>query len=124
MQNIFPYCSFYIFHVRSGSVNSVDKLELSQDVLADVKTDSSEKLIKVSPYSSTKYLNFKCPYGDVKVPKIDTSTAYILFYERSGLDYQPYLPKVHDSDGRQQVPTVDDLDDSESELRKQLCSLQ
>lgn len=60
----------------------------------------------------------------MKVPKIDTSTAYILFYERSGLEYQPYLPKVQVSDERQQVPTVDDLDDSENELRKQLCSLQ
>lgn len=112
------------FHIRSGSVSSVDKLGLSQEALGDVKTGSSEKLIKESPYASRKYLNFKCPYGDVKVPKIDTSSAYILFYERSGLDYQPYLPKAQVSDGRQQVPTIDDLDDSENELRKQLCSLQ
>lgn len=112
------------FFQRSGSVSSIDKIGFSQEVLADVKTGSSEKLIKESPHASTKYLNFKCPYGDVKVPKIDTSTAYILFYERSGLDYQPYLPNVQVSDGRLQVPTVDDLDDSENELRKQLCSLQ
>lgn len=109
---------------RSGSSNSVDKLGLSQEPLSEIKCSSSEKLIKESPYSSRKYLNFKCPYGDVKVPKIDTSTAYILFYERSGLDYQPYLPKVQMPDGKEQVPTVDELDESENELRKQLCSLQ
>lgn len=115
---------FYISYSRSGSISSVDKLGLNQEASGETRS-SSEKLIKESPYSSRKYLNFKCPYGDVKVPKIDTSTAYILFYERSGLDYQPYLPKVQVSNGRQQqVPTVDDLDDSENELRKQLCSLQ
>lgn len=114
-----------ILFCRSGSVSSVDKLGLNQDALSEIKSGSSEKLIKESPYSSRKYLNFKCPYGDVKVPRIDTSTAYILFYERSGLEYQPYLPRVQVSNGRQQqVPTVDDLDDSENELRKQLCSLQ
>lgn len=109
---------------RSGSISSVEKLGLSSEPSHELKCGSSEKLIKESPYSSRKYLNFKCPYGDVKVPKIDTSAAYILFYERSGLDYQPYLPKVKVSDGKQQVPTVDELDESENELRKQLCSLQ
>lgn len=65
--------------------------------------------------------SFKCAYSDVKVPKIDTSAAYILFYERSGLDYKPYLPEVV-SNG-QVVPEVE-LDENESELRKQLCSIQ
>lgn len=27
-------------------------------------------------------------------PNIDTSSAYLLFYERQGLDYQPYLPTI------------------------------
>ncbi|KYB26971.1 ubiquitin carboxyl-terminal hydrolase 32 isoform X2 [Tribolium castaneum] len=63
----------------------------------------------------------KCAYSDVKTPKIDTSSAYILFYERSGLDYKPYLPEVV-SNG-QIVPEVE-LDENESELRKQLCSIQ
>jgi hypothetical protein len=65
--------------------------------------------------------SYKCAYSDVKVPKIDTSSAYILFYERSGLDYKPYLPEVV-SNG-QIVPEVE-LDENESELRKQLCSIQ
>lgn len=83
---------------------------------------SGEKLLKDSPYISRKSLNsFKCPYGDVKVPKIDTSTAYILFYERSGLDYKPYLPKVIPNGVGKQVP-VEDLDENESE--KQMCSIQ
>lgn len=51
---------------------------------------------------------------------MDTSSAYILFYERSGLDYKPYLPEVTNN---QTVPEVE-LDESESELRRQLCALQ
>lgn len=27
-------------------------------------------------------------------PNIDKSSAYLLFYERQGLDYQPYLPTI------------------------------
>lgn len=75
-------------------------------------------------YESKSSLNsFKCAYSDVRIPKIDTSTAYILFYERSGLDYKPYLPKVVVSNGQTNVPEVE-LEENESELRKQLCSVQ
>lgn len=28
-------------------------------------------------------------------PNIDKSSAYLLFYERQGLDYQPYLPAIN-----------------------------
>ncbi|CAH1110200.1 unnamed protein product [Psylliodes chrysocephalus] len=99
---------------RSNSVSSVDKLGTNLENI-------NEKLLKESPYSSRKSLNFNCPYRDVKVPKIDTSTAYILFYERSGLDYQPYLPKVIPNG--KQVP-IEDLDENESDLRKQMCAIQ
>uniref|UniRef100_A0A182M9T8 ubiquitinyl hydrolase 1 n=1 Tax=Anopheles culicifacies TaxID=139723 RepID=A0A182M9T8_9DIPT len=53
-------------------------------------------------------------------PKIDPSTAYLLFYERRDLDYGPYLPKV---DGRQ-LPSEGllDIDDSDNDLKK-MCSL-
>lgn len=54
-------------------------------------------------------------------PKIDPSTAYLLFYERRDLDYEPYLPKV---DGRQ-LPAehLAEFDaDSDNELKK-LCTL-
>jgi len=65
--------------------------------------------------------SFRCAYSDAKIPKIDTSNAYILFYERSGLNYKPYLPDVVTNG--QVVPEVE-LEDNESELRKQLCSIQ
>ena len=65
---------------------------------------------------------FRCAYSDVKTPKIDTSSAYILFYERSGLNYKPYLPEVICANG-QVVPEVE-LEENESELRKQMCVLQ
>ncbi|XP_058129653.1 ubiquitin carboxyl-terminal hydrolase 32 [Anopheles coustani] len=53
-------------------------------------------------------------------PKIDPSTAYLLFYERRDLDYGPYLPKVDD----RQLPSESllDADDSDSDLKK-MCTL-
>lgn len=47
-------------------------------------------------------------------PNIDPSTAYLLFYERQGLNYVPYLPKI---DGKQ-IPSVLEQDDSDNDLRK------
>lgn len=53
-------------------------------------------------------------------PKIDPSTAYLLFYERRDLDYDPYLPKV---DGRQIPPEhLAEFEESENELKK-MCTL-
>uniref|UniRef100_A0A182NQT2 ubiquitinyl hydrolase 1 n=1 Tax=Anopheles dirus TaxID=7168 RepID=A0A182NQT2_9DIPT len=53
-------------------------------------------------------------------PKIDPSTAYLLFYERRDLDYEPYLPKV---DGRQlSSEGLLDLDDSDNDLKK-MCTV-
>lgn len=44
-------------------------------------------------------------------PNIDPSSAYLLFYERQGLDYGPYLPKV-DKTIPNMIPTeMDDQDD-------------
>ncbi|KAJ8954204.1 hypothetical protein NQ318_005799 [Aromia moschata] len=108
----------------SGSVTSMDKCGVEKEPPAEIKMGSEDKLLRDSPYGSRRSLNsFRCPYGDVKPPKIDTSTAYILFYERSGLDYKPYLPKVVPNGIGKQVP-LEDLDESESELRKQLCCIQ
>ncbi|XP_076255455.1 ubiquitin specific protease 32 isoform X3 [Rhynchophorus ferrugineus] len=76
-----------------------------------------------STNSSTSSVNnisngFRCPYNNAKIPKIDTSSAYILFYERSGLDYKPYLPKVIPSaDGANQQNISEDMDESENELQ-------
>ncbi|XP_030745241.1 ubiquitin carboxyl-terminal hydrolase 32 isoform X3 [Sitophilus oryzae] len=60
---------------------------------------------------------FRCTYNNAKIPKIDTSSAYILFYERSGLDYKPYLPKVVPSADGSSHATADDVDEAESELQ-------
>ncbi|XP_055640764.1 ubiquitin carboxyl-terminal hydrolase 32 isoform X2 [Toxorhynchites rutilus septentrionalis] len=53
-------------------------------------------------------------------PKIDPSTAYLLFYERRDLNYDPYLPNV---EGKQ-IPTehLAEFEDSENELKK-MCTL-
>ncbi|XP_055612922.1 ubiquitin carboxyl-terminal hydrolase 32 [Uranotaenia lowii] len=53
-------------------------------------------------------------------PKIDPSTAYLLFYERRDLDYEPYLPKV---DRKQISPEhLAELEESDNELKK-MCTL-
>lgn len=113
----------------NSSNNSITTTSTPMDQITAIRKDSvlsspeanvseEEKTPRTSESDSNSY---KCAYSDVKVPKIDTSSAYILFYERSGLDYKPYLPDVV-SNG-QIVPEVE-LDENESELRKQLCSLQ
>ncbi|XP_058455432.1 ubiquitin carboxyl-terminal hydrolase 32 isoform X2 [Malaya genurostris] len=53
-------------------------------------------------------------------PKIDPSTAYLLFYERRDLDYEPYLPKA---DGRH-IPAehLAEFEESENDLKK-MCTL-
>uniref|UniRef100_A0A182JE81 ubiquitinyl hydrolase 1 n=1 Tax=Anopheles atroparvus TaxID=41427 RepID=A0A182JE81_ANOAO len=53
-------------------------------------------------------------------PKIDPSTAYLLFYERRDLDYGPYLPRVDD----RQLPSESllDTEDSDNDLKK-MCTL-
>lgn len=52
-------------------------------------------------------------------PPIDPAAAYLLFYERQGLDYEPYLPDVA---GRAPHRDPDALDPDESDLKK-MCSL-
>lgn len=49
-------------------------------------------------------------------PNIDPGSAYLLFYERQGLNYSPYLPNVSD----RTVPNgnILDVDDADSDLRK------
>ncbi|KAJ8916678.1 hypothetical protein NQ315_000323 [Exocentrus adspersus] len=108
---------------RSGSVSSVDNCGVNAEN-SETKSGSNEKLLRDSPYSSRRSLNaYRCPYGDVKVPKIDTSSAYILFYERSGLDYKPYLPKVvpNGTVVGKQVP-ADDAEENDSD--RPVCSIQ
>ncbi|XP_017134812.1 ubiquitin carboxyl-terminal hydrolase 32 isoform X1 [Drosophila miranda] len=56
-------------------------------------------------------------------PVIDPSAAYLLFYERKGLNYEPYLPNIegralpHNASGLQL-----DVDETEGELKK-LCAI-
>ncbi|KQS44270.1 ubiquitin carboxyl-terminal hydrolase 32 isoform X1 [Drosophila erecta] len=55
-------------------------------------------------------------------PVIDPSAAYLLFYERKGLDYEPYLPNI---EGRTLPNTAGvplEVDETEGELKK-LCSI-
>lgn len=51
--------------------------------------------------------------------QIETSTAYMLFYERVGLDYEAYLPRI---DPRAQ-PVVNDveMEAEENDLKKLCC---
>lgn len=86
------------------------------------KTANSPCPSRRSTGGSTSSVNsnsngFRCPYNNAKIPRIDTSSAYILFYERSGLDYKPYLPRVAPSSDGGGQPATDDLDESESELQ-------
>ncbi|XP_050309006.1 ubiquitin carboxyl-terminal hydrolase 32 isoform X2 [Anthonomus grandis grandis] len=93
------------------------------------KTTNSPCPGRISNSGSTTSMNsgaangYRCSYNNAKIPRIDTSSAYILFYERSGLEYKPYLPRMVPSSDNNQSGT-DDLDECENELRKQNCSIQ
>ncbi|KRG06553.1 ubiquitin carboxyl-terminal hydrolase 32 isoform X1 [Drosophila mojavensis] len=53
-------------------------------------------------------------------PNIDPSAAYLLFYERQGLDYEPYLPNI---EGRP-LPNVGNLQlDADESEREKLCTI-
>lgn len=90
----------------------------------DANKSEPSGLLTSSTVSDSKstLVSFKCAYSDSKIPKIDTSNAYILFYERSGLNYKPYLPEVV-ANG-QIVSDLEHDDDDDSDLRKQPCSIQ
>lgn len=53
-------------------------------------------------------------------PSIDPSSAYMLFYERVGLDYEPYLPNVSE---RKPVISETELADGEDSDLKKMCTL-
>lgn len=108
---------------EASDTSTCTEVEEDESSSSLMTSTSTERQRCDSPYESRTSLNsFRCAYSDVRIPKIDTSTAYMLFYERSGLDYKPYLPKVV-SNGQTNVPEVE-LEENESELRKQLCSVQ
>ncbi|XP_052751885.1 ubiquitin carboxyl-terminal hydrolase 32 [Galleria mellonella] len=56
---------------------------------------------------------------DEEQPAIDPASAYLLFYERRGLDYERYLPDVS---GRPPPADAPDLDPDDSDLKK-MCRL-
>lgn len=51
-------------------------------------------------------------------PNIDPGSAYLLFYERQGLNYSPYLPTVDDKP----IPNgnIIEADESDNDMKK-LC---
>lgn len=51
-------------------------------------------------------------------PNIDPGSAYLLFYERQGLNYDPYLPKVGDKPIPNGNAGLLDIDETDSDLRK------
>lgn len=62
-----------------------------------------------------------CPSFDFQeiAGDIDTSSAYMLFYEREGLSHSRYLPNVS---GLPQ-PDIKDLDDDIDSDLKKLCTI-
>lgn len=49
-------------------------------------------------------------------PNIDPGSAYLLFYERKGLNYSPYLPNI--SNRPILNSSAYDIDDGDNDLRK------
>ncbi|XP_058975366.1 ubiquitin carboxyl-terminal hydrolase 32 isoform X3 [Musca domestica] len=55
-------------------------------------------------------------------PNIDPSSAYLLFYERKGLDYEPYLPNIEGKTLPSGVLGNEDNDETENDLKK-MCTI-
>jgi len=55
----------------------------------------------------------------VQEDQIETSTAYMLFYEREGLDYEAYLPRIDPK--ALPVVTDDEMEAEENDLKKLCC---
>ncbi|XP_066148846.1 ubiquitin carboxyl-terminal hydrolase 32 isoform X1 [Euwallacea fornicatus] len=103
-----------------ASLNSALDSGNASDTGERTKTSNSPCPSRLSASGSTSSVNsngFRCPYNDAKIPRIDTSSAYILFYERSGLDYQPYLPKVAPTLIENGNASLHELDEDENELQ-------
>lgn len=49
-------------------------------------------------------------------PPIDPASAYLLFYERQGLDYEPYLPDITGKDPV--LKESDPIDGDDNDLKK------
>lgn len=62
------------------------------------------------------YNDSSCREISSNQPNIDPGSAYLLFYERQGLHYEPYLPNVENK----HIPNgnIIDTDDSDNDLRK------
>ena len=58
-------------------------------------------------------------HQEVDVETIDTNSAYILFYERRGLDCSKYMPDVNNM-----APDFSDIDDECDNEIKKVCSIQ
>uniref|UniRef100_A0A1A9X121 ubiquitinyl hydrolase 1 n=1 Tax=Glossina brevipalpis TaxID=37001 RepID=A0A1A9X121_9MUSC len=55
-------------------------------------------------------------------PNIDPSSAYLLFYERKGLDYEPYLPNIEGKALPNGGLGILDIDETENDLKK-MCTI-
>lgn len=60
------------------------------------------------------------PLQEVHSEEIDTDSAYILFYEKQGVNYSNFLPKI---DGKKMADTSSMDEDFESDYKK-YCVLQ
>lgn len=60
------------------------------------------------------------PVQEVHSEEIDTDSAYILFYEKQGVNYSKFLPKI---DGKKMADTSSMDEDFESDYKK-YCVLQ
>lgn len=56
-------------------------------------------------------------FQEVKEENIDANSAYILFYEREGIDYKQYLPNVNTSF----FPDISDIEEELETEFKKLC---
>ena len=56
---------------------------------------------------------------EVQETQLDTNAAYILFYQREGVDFNSLMPDISDK-----TPDKDEIDDEVESEYKKLCVIQ
>lgn len=77
-------------------------------------------VLLLGAYPSLMHVCFSCcTLQEIPESQVDTNNAYILFYERKGLQYSRFMPDISNRE-----PDTQEIDDEfESDLKK-MCLIQ
>ncbi|CAL8129565.1 unnamed protein product [Orchesella dallaii] len=118
-QDLFPLQDFHQHRLMEGQ-NPFDLKYKLYAIVCHSGIMGGGHYISYAKGSNDKWYCFNdSSCKEVQEDQIETSTAYMLFYEREGLDYEAYLPRIDPK----AVPVVtdDEMEAEENDLKKLCC---